>query len=49
MFLNVVIDASVDTRRNLRLEERHGANPDHPVLPAMPESEYLKGFVLTAM
>jgi 23S rRNA (cytosine1962-C5)-methyltransferase len=48
-FLDVVVDAAADTKRALRLDARQGASPDHPVLPAMPESEYLKGFVLTAL
>jgi 23S rRNA (cytosine1962-C5)-methyltransferase len=28
--------------------ERHGHGPDHPVHPAMPETEYLKALFLRA-
>jgi len=33
----------------LRREAVLGAGPDHPVLPALPETEYLKGFVFTVV
>lgn len=49
MFLDNLLDAAHDTRRTLRLEARLSASPDHPVLPAVPESEYLKGYVVTAL
>ena len=49
IFLNNLLDAAVDTRRTLRLDARLSASPDHPLLPAIPESEYLKGFVVTAL
>jgi 23S rRNA (cytosine1962-C5)-methyltransferase len=45
-FLATVIDAAVDAKRTVRREAVLGASPDHPVLPAVPETEYLKGFVL---
>ncbi|MCK6488085.1 MAG: class I SAM-dependent rRNA methyltransferase [Planctomycetes bacterium] len=48
-FLDMVLDAASDARRTLRLEAVLGASPDHPVLPAVPESEYLKGFVFTVV
>lgn len=46
LFLQNIVDASVDAKRTLRLVENHGQRLDHPVLPAIPETEYLKGFVL---
>ncbi|MBA3710383.1 MAG: class I SAM-dependent rRNA methyltransferase [Planctomycetes bacterium] len=49
MFLETVLEAAVDARRILRLEETLSASPDHPVLPTIPESQYLKGFVFSVM
>ncbi len=43
-FGEMVIDAAADAGRTLRREAIYGASPDHPVLAAVPESEYLKGF-----
>lgn len=48
-FLATVIDAAVDAKRTVRREAVLGASPDHPVLPAVPETEYLKGFVLRVL
>jgi 23S rRNA (cytosine1962-C5)-methyltransferase len=48
-FLGSIIDAASDAHRILRREAVLHASPDHPVLPAVPESEYLKGFVLRVM
>lgn len=45
MFLDVVLDAATDAHRTLRLIDTLGQNHDHPILPAVPETEYLKGFV----
>ncbi len=38
----VALDAARDAGRRLQVLERHGHGPDHPVHPAMPETEYLK-------
>lgn len=46
LFLQNIVSASVDAKRTLRLVASHGQRLDHPVLPAIPETEYLKGFVL---
>lgn len=46
MFLQNIVSASVDAKRSLRMIASHGQRLDHPVLPAIPETEYLKGFVL---
>ncbi len=46
MFLDNIVSASVDAKRTLRLVASHGQRLDHPVIPAIPETEYLKGFVL---
>lgn len=44
LFLNNVRDAAVDARRTLRLVESFTQRADHPILPTIPETEYLKGF-----
>jgi len=44
LFLQNVVSASVDAKRSVRLVEYHGQRLDHPILPAIPETEYLKGF-----
>ena len=49
MFLDNIVTASVDAKRTLRMLASHGQRLDHPVIPAFPETEYLKGFVLQVM
>lgn len=44
LFLDNVVKASVDAKKTIRLIENHGQRLDHPILPAIPETEYLKGF-----
>ena len=44
MFQTVIQDAAADARRMLRRVAIYGQSPDHPVLTAIPETEYLKGF-----
>ena len=44
-FLGSVVEACVDSKRTVRQREILGHGADHPVLPTIPESEYLKGFV----
>lgn len=48
-YRQVVVEAAGDTRRTLRQDGVFGASPDHPVLPAIPETEYLKGFGFTVL
>jgi 23S rRNA (cytosine1962-C5)-methyltransferase len=48
-FLEMITDAAGDARRALRRERLLGASPDHPVLAAIPETEYLKGAVFTVL
>jgi 23S rRNA (cytosine1962-C5)-methyltransferase len=43
-----VASAAVDAGRRVRLLERRGAAPDHPVVLNLPETEYLKCLVLEA-
>ncbi len=41
-----VTSAAADAHRRVRLHERRGAAPDHPVILGLPETEYLKCLVL---
>lgn len=43
-----VASAAADAPRRVRLLERRGAAPDHPVILNLPETEYLKCLVLQA-
>jgi len=45
-FLALIGSAALDARRSVRVLEHCHQPPDHPILPGMPESEYLRGFVL---
>ncbi|MDX2225778.1 MAG: class I SAM-dependent rRNA methyltransferase [Verrucomicrobiae bacterium] len=45
MLRDIVVEAASDTRRPLRLREYCFQSPDHPILPEVPESEYLRGFI----
>lgn len=49
LFMEVIIDAAKDARKRLRLVEYLTQSKDHPILPAIPETEYLKGFVLQVL
>lgn len=44
----VLAGASGDARRKLRILEWCHQPPDHPVLASMPESEYLRGYIVRA-
>lgn len=43
-FQDVILAAAFDARRLLRRAAIFTQGPDHPVLPVVPETEYLKGF-----
>jgi 23S rRNA (cytosine1962-C5)-methyltransferase len=43
-FQDVILAAAFDARRLLRRVATFSQSPDHPVLPAIPETEYLKGY-----
>ncbi|MDD5643143.1 MAG: class I SAM-dependent rRNA methyltransferase [Syntrophales bacterium] len=45
-FLEIVRQAAADAHRQARLIERRGASRDHPALLSLPESLYLKCFIL---
>jgi 23S rRNA (cytosine1962-C5)-methyltransferase len=44
LFSDVIIDAAADAHRVLRRVAIYGQSLDHPVLPVVPETEYLKGY-----
>jgi 23S rRNA (cytosine1962-C5)-methyltransferase len=48
MLWAVILDAARDARRELRLIEFRSQARDHPMLAAMPETRYLKCFILQA-
>ncbi len=48
MFRDLLANAAQKARREMRLIEVRSQAPDHPVLLAVPETEYLKCFVLQA-
>lgn len=43
-FQEVILAAAFDARRILRRVSTFTQAPDHPILPGIPETEYLKGF-----
>jgi 23S rRNA (cytosine1962-C5)-methyltransferase len=46
LFLEVLRDAAIDSRRSMTLVEKRMQSRDHPVLLTVPESHYLKCMVL---
>jgi 23S rRNA (cytosine1962-C5)-methyltransferase len=44
LFQGIILEAAFDARRILRRVAIFSQSPDHPILPAVPETEYLKGF-----
>jgi 23S rRNA (cytosine1962-C5)-methyltransferase len=44
LFQDSVLSAAYDARKILRRVAAYAQSPDHPVIPMIPETEYLKGF-----
>jgi 23S rRNA (cytosine1962-C5)-methyltransferase len=44
LFQDTVLSAAFDARKILRRIATYSQSPDHPVIPMIPETEYLKGF-----
>jgi 23S rRNA (cytosine1962-C5)-methyltransferase len=44
LFQDSLLSAAFDTRHILRRVATYSQSPDHPVIPMIPETEYLKGF-----
>jgi 23S rRNA (cytosine1962-C5)-methyltransferase len=49
MFRDLLKSAAIQAGRQMRLIEIRSQAPDHPVLLTVPETEYLKCFVLQAV
>lgn len=48
MLQRAILGAAKDANRRAQILERHAHAPDHPIHPAMPETEYLKAFFVRA-
>jgi 23S rRNA (cytosine1962-C5)-methyltransferase len=44
LFQDTLLSAAYDTRKILRRIAVYSQSPDHPIIPMIPETEYLKGF-----
>jgi len=44
LFQDSFLSAAYDTRKVLRRVATYAQSPDHPIIPMIPETEYLKGF-----
>ena len=44
LFQDTVLSAAYDARKILRRVGVYSQSPDHPIIPMIPETEYLKGF-----
>jgi len=44
LFQDTLLSAAYDTRHVLRRVAAYAQSPDHPIIPMIPETEYLKGF-----
>lgn len=44
LFQDVILSAAYDARKILRRVATYSQSPDHPIIPSIPETEYLKGF-----
>ena len=44
LFQDTVLSAAYDARRLLRRVATYTQSPDHPIIPMIPETEYLKGY-----
>jgi 23S rRNA (cytosine1962-C5)-methyltransferase len=45
IFKEVIKDAAVDAKKTLRQLATYSQGLDHPIIPTLPETEYLKGFL----
>jgi 23S rRNA (cytosine1962-C5)-methyltransferase len=46
LFRDMISESLVDAKRSARLLETYRQNADHPILATIPETEYLKGFLM---
>lgn len=45
-FLNIIVKSSLKSGREIKIIDSSRCSYDHPILPQMPETSYLKGFTL---
>ena len=43
-FMDAILSAAYDSRHILRRVATYSQSPDHPIIPMIPETEYLKGY-----
>ena len=43
-YQDVILSAAYDARKVLRRVATYSQSPDHPIIPSIPETEYLKGY-----
>lgn len=48
-FQEMLIESSVDAKRSVRRLARYTQSADHPIVPTIPETEYLQGYLFEAM
>jgi len=46
---NIVVAAALDSHRTIRILEKRGQSKDHPVVPTIPETGYLKALILNVV
>ena len=49
MFREILVESARDAQRTIQILDWRGAAPDHPILPAMPETAYLKFVILRVL
>jgi len=49
LFLDTILSAAFDARRVLRTVAAFSQSLDHPIIPMIPETQYLKGFAFEAV
>ncbi len=49
LFAELIQEAAHDARRYVQILERRGQSTDHPILAGMPETHYLKCFIVRAL
>lgn len=49
LFRDVILDAAVDAKRCIRLVEERSQAKDHPILPGVPETRYLKFLIFQVL
>ncbi len=48
-FREMIIESAVDAKRSVRQLERYTQSADHPIVPTLPETEYLQGYLFESM